>query len=127
MTTVAAAKGATPSAKALLGPDEDGEPGEAEGEDDGVAERHRGQKQRPRTVPAALGENADQRRRDEEAGEIAAGRARHIGRPGERAGEHRQAEKTFGEIERDRRRASRAPKAAPSASTTSVCRVIGTG
>ena len=78
-------------------------------------------------VQAALGEPADQRRGEEEADQIAAGRPGKIGRPGGGAGEDRQAYQAFAEIERDRAAARRAPNRAPSVSTASVCSVIGTG
>ena len=88
----------------LAGAEHRRQPGETGGENDEMAERHRGDREQPAARPAALGEPADQRRGEEKADQIAAGRPDEIGGPGGGAGEHRQADQAFAEIERDRRR-----------------------
>ena len=81
------------------------EPGVAEGEDDDVADGHRRKQTRPRAVPASVGQEADERGGGEEADQIAAGRAGHVGGTRDRAGEDRGADEPFDEIERHGRRA----------------------
>ena len=102
-----------------------------EREDDRVAEQHRAEELDGIAVEAAFRQPADDGGGEREADEIAAGRADHVGKADalrRRALEDRKADRTFEQIEHDRRERRAASRRPPPISTTApVCSVIGTG